>query len=147
VPVTIRPVHRLARVAVVGIAFVTIAVVTIAGCSSSSGSKRSGPVERTSTSTSTASSSTTVPPASAPCTVAALSAVLPSGTRAIGVVCSRGWAAGPDTNGSFDAAYLARADGTTWRVLSASELQQACAAGNSLRVPDDVLAQSPCNVS
>jgi len=145
--VTARPVHRLARIAVAG-----LAVLAVAGCGSSSGSKSSASSKSTSTSSSstsssTASSSTTAAPASAPCTVGAISAVLPSGTRATGVVCAGGWAAGPDTNGNYDAAYLARANGSTWLIVSASEMQQACAAGNAMGIPADVLAQSPCKVS
>jgi hypothetical protein len=144
VAVTTRP-RRLAHLAVAGLAVLTVAAV--AGCSSSSGSKGSASTKRTGTPSSTVSSSTTTAPAPAPCTVAAISAVLPSGTRATGVVCAGGWAAGPDTNGSFDAAFLARADGSTWRILSASELQQACAPGNPSGIPAIVLAQSPCTVS
>jgi hypothetical protein len=143
-----RPARRLARMTAVG-----LAVAAVAGCSSSSNAKSSASTKRPSTSStsttssSPASSSTTAAPASAPCTVAAISAVLPSGTRAIGVVCAGGWAAGPDTNGNDDAAYLAQAGGSTWRILSAAEIQQACAPGNGQGIPADVLAQSPCKVS
>jgi len=146
VAVTTRPSRRMARLAVAG-----LAVLAVAGCSSSSGSKGSASTKPTgtssSTSSSTVSSSTTTAPASAPCTVAAISAVLPSGTRATGVVCAGGWAAGPDTNGNFDAAFLARAGGSTCRILSASEMQLACAPGNTMGIPAGVLAQSPCTVS
>jgi hypothetical protein len=140
-PVPSRHVPKIVPIVLIGV------LSLVAGCSSSSNAKGSASTKRTSTSSSTASSSTTAAPASAPCTVAAISAVLPSGTRATGVVCAGGWAAGPDTNGFDDAAYLARAGGSTWRILSASEIQQACAPGSGLGIPADVLAQSPCKVS
>ena len=144
-----RPAHRragtLARLAVAG-----LVVLAVAGCSSSSdakGSERTGTPSSTSTPSSTATSSTTAAPATPPCTTDAATAALPSGTRATGIICAGGWAAGPDTNGQFDAAFLLRVDNGAWRTLTATETELACGAGNALNIPQGVLAQSPCTVS
>jgi hypothetical protein len=125
----------------------------VAGCSSSSDGKDAstrnhGAGRSTSTSTTTtAASSTTGAPVSPPCTVDAATAALPVGTKAVGVVCSDGWASGSDTNGDFDAAFLLRADGAVWRTLSPTETEQACGPDNAMGIPAGVLAQSPCEVS
>ncbi len=70
-----------------------------------------------------------------------------AGNRALGIVCGRGWASGPYSTGIIEAAYLAQADGPAWRILDSSEFARACGRGNPLRIPADVLAQSPCGVS
>src|SRR5690349_5677032 len=103
---------RLAR-AIVPIVLVG-GLALVAGCSSSSSSKGSGDTKRTTTTSTTPPStaaSTTSVPAAPPCTTDAATAALPSGTRATGIICSGGFAAGPDTNGNYDAAYLLRANG------------------------------------
>ena len=144
-----RPAHRVARLVAAG--FVVLGVVlAIAGCSSSSDTKGSASTERTSTPSSTPpstrSGTTSAPPVPL-CTTDAATAALPSGTRATGIICSGGWAAGPDTDGRFDAAYLLRGDNGSWRMLTATEMQVACGAGNAMSIPPGVLAQSPCTVS
>jgi hypothetical protein len=144
-----RPARRLTRLAVAG-----LGVLAVAACSSSSDAKRSGSTGRTGpsspssgTTSSTASSSTTAAPAAPACTIDAATAALPAGTRATGIICAGGWAAGPDTNGRFDAAYLLRVDNGIWRTLTPTETELACGAGNAMNIPEGVLAQSPCTVS
>ena len=62
-------------------------------------------------------------------------------------MCGGGWASGPYSTGIIEAAYLARADGSSWRILDPSEFARACRRSNPLRIPAEVLAQSPCGVS
>ena len=76
----------------------------------------------------------------------AATAVLPPGTRAIGILCIDGWASGPDRAGGADGAFLLQAVGSTWQPLTPDRIAQACAADNPLHIPSDVLGQSPCAV-
>ena len=122
----------------------------VAGCSSSSSAKGSDDTKRTTTTSTTPPSteaSTTSVPAAPPCTIDAATAALPPGTRATGIICAGGFAAGPDTNGQYDAAYLLLVDGGTWRTLTSTETELACGDGNAMQIPAGVLAQSPCKVS
>lgn len=70
----------------------------------------------TSTTAGSGTTSTTAAPTTAPCTAAAIQAALPSGETVTSYICSEGYAAGGQTNGTVDGAFVLQAEGTTWAV-------------------------------
>ena len=62
--------------------------------------------------------------------------------------CAGGFAAGAKqesgAGSGIEAAFLLQASNGAWTVAN---LQQACASGNPLNVPQSILSQSPCEVS
>jgi hypothetical protein len=143
---------RIARIPIVA-----LPIVAIAGCSSSSSAKSdaknakdTASAKTSSSSSSTSSTTAGSTSASAPCTVAAASAALAPDT-ASSIACGGGWAAGAASNTQYDYAYLLHDVNGTWTSIdndqSQGEMQQACATGNPLAIPESVLAVSPCRVS
>ena len=147
---------RITRLAVVA-----LPIVAIAGCSSSSSDHSDAKdtknkLERAASVKTAPSSPSTSPPtaapttSNAPCTVAGASAVLAPDT-ADSIVCGSGWAAGAAHNTDVDYAYLLHDVNGTWTGVDTqqnqAEMQQACANGNPLGIPSNVLAVSPCEVS
>ncbi len=138
------------------LAIVAVPIVVIAGCSSSSSNdaqsakqlKRAASVthESSPASTTTAPATSTAPP----CSVAAASAVLAPDT-ADSIACGEGWAAGSAHNTHVDYAFLLHDVNGAWVSIDTdrnqAEMQQACADGNPLGIPQNVLAVSPCDVS
>lgn len=103
-----------------------------------------------STTTTASSSTTVVPTTSAPCTLTAIKAGLPSSDniRSItAVTCEGGWAAGPmyvyDATQPITAAFLLQAKAGVW----VTPPPNVCTDATALGIPTAVLTKSPCRVS
>jgi hypothetical protein len=98
----------------------------------------------TATTVTTKAPSTTVPRTNPPCTAAAISGAIAPNT-VNGYICGNNFAAGSQSNGDFDSAFLLAAgddNSGQWVVIPTDAA--TCADKN---IPAAVLAESPCKVS
>jgi hypothetical protein len=98
----------------------------------------------TATTVTTKAPSTTVPRNNPPCTAAAISGAIAPNT-VNGYICGNNFAAGSQSNGDFDSAFLLAAgddNSGQWVVIPTDAA--TCADKN---IPAAVLAESPCKVS
>lgn len=131
---------------------VLLALAVVAGCASDNKTSESDAKKKPTVESSTSSSSTpsTPTPSGAPCSVEAATAALSADSAtATSIVCADGWAAGGASNPDYDLAYLLRDVDGKWtnEGTDSAAMDEACAAGNPLDIPQNVLSISPCKVS
>ena len=80
------------------------------------------------------STTTTAAPSTAPCTATAINAALPSGETATSYICSEGYAAGGQSNGTVDGTFIFQSEGTSWAAMG----QDPCGSA-SAGIPPAIL--------
>jgi hypothetical protein len=138
----------LIRLAVLGTSLVAITALTLGACSKDSTEDAATTTTSSSTAapstTQEAAATTTPPNSNPPCTEAAVAAAISPNT-VNDFVCGNNFAAGSQSNGEFDSAFLLAAgddNSGQWVVIGIDD--ETCTNPD---IPEDVLDKSPCKVS